>query len=367
MFKEVIKNKKILLCVGAGGVGKTTSAAALALGAASLGFRSLVLTIDPAKRLANSLGLKTLGHDIQKVDLTKFGIKNGSMSAMMLDQKKAFDEMVRTYSNNPESTLRILENPIYKQISSTLAGAQEYAALTKLQQFAASDEYDLVVVDTPPTAHALDFLEAPQKLAEAIDSPAIEWFRKLQNKKGWSLIGDTGSFVLKKLATFVGSQFIDDISSFFTEFNDILGGFKTRADEVFKLLQDPNVGFTIVFKPEEFVVKEALKFYDHLKANNMPFVGFVCNRVHPSAPLSEEHENTTRIASDLLENAPALKIQLTTCHDQVEALAQNDRKMIAEVQSKTSAASLVNVPLFHSDVHAIDALQRIAGVLLCDA
>src|SRR6476660_3908207 len=229
---DVLLERRIIVCVGSGGVGKTTTAAALALAAARRGKKTLVLTIDPAKRLANSLGLSALGHQVQEVDRvlvrTNAPAQTGELHAMMLDQKAAFDEVVQRHAKDPEAVKRILANPVYAQISGSLAGAQEYAAMAKLHDFDQRGGYDLIVVDTPPTAHALDFLDAPRKLSEAIDSPAIEWFRKLQGQGGsrWSLVGKTGAYVLKRLAKFVGSKFIEDIAVFFTEFNDVLGGFR---------------------------------------------------------------------------------------------------------------------------------------------
>ena len=206
-----------ILCCGTGGVGKTTTSAVLALSAARLGRKAIVVTIDPAKRLASSLGLAELGHEIQEVapDLVRAGTTSAaSLSAMMLDQKRAFDEVVERHAKDPAAVKRILANPVYAQISGSLAGSQEYAAMAKLHELDATGRFDLIVVDTPPTAHALDFLDAPEKLTQAIDSPAIEWFRKLQGggRSGWSLLGKTGSFVLARLAKFVGSRFLDDIA-----------------------------------------------------------------------------------------------------------------------------------------------------------
>src|SRR5262245_25855443 len=281
---DVLLERRILVCVGSGGVGKTTTAAALAVAAARRGKRTLVLTIDPARRLANSLGLASLGHQVQQVDpaLIRRGAPSdrGQLWAMMLDQKQAFDEVVARHAKDPDTVRRILANPVYAQISSSLSGAQEYAAMAKLHDFDRSGEWELIVVDTPPTSHALDFLDAPRKLSEAIDSPAIEWFRKLQGGSGsrWSVVGKTGTYVIKRLAKFVGSKFIDDLGVFFTEFNDILGGFRQRAEETFALLRQPRVGFVLVASPEPMAVREALAFHRRLAEAAMPFVGFVVNK-----------------------------------------------------------------------------------------
>src|SRR5687767_9513605 len=237
---DVLLERRILVCVGSGGVGKTTTAAALALTAARRGKKTLVLTIDPAKLLAASLGLAALGHQLQEFDPALIRpAPGGALYAMMLDQKQAFDEVVARHAKVPAAVQRILANPVYAQISGALSGAQEYAAMAKLHDFDRTGDWDLIVVDTPPTAHALDFLDAPQKLTQAIDSPAIEWFRKMQggSGSGWSVVGKTGSFVIKRLAKFVGSQFLSDLSMFFTEFHDILGGFRQRAEQTFALLR----------------------------------------------------------------------------------------------------------------------------------
>src|SRR5688572_8889680 len=342
---DVLLERRILVCVGSGGVGKTTTAATLALAAARRGKRTLVLTIDPARRLANSLGLESLGHQVQQVDpaLVRRGAPSqaGELHAMMLDQKAAFDEMVARHAKDPAAVQRILANPVYAQISGSLAGAQEYAAMTKLHDFDRTGAWELIIVDTPPTAHALDFLDAPRKLTEAIDSPAIEWFRKLQGGGGgWSFVGKTGAFVLKRLAKFVGSKFIDDIGVFFTEFNDILGGFRQRAEETFALLRQPRVGFVLVASPEPMAVGEALAFHERLTAAGMPFVGFVVNKVHPSRPaqisvpvleaaLAANHAVTSLGLSGTSRTMSAQA--LLAAHTDLETLAAADRDQIAKM------------------------------------
>jgi anion-transporting ArsA/GET3 family ATPase len=369
---DVLLERRIVVCVGSGGVGKTTTAATLALAAARRGKKTLVLTIDPAKRLANSLGLVALGHSVQEVDRTLVHggapSTTGELHAMMLDQKAAFDEVVTRHAKDPAAVQRILANPVYAQISGSLAGAQEYAAMAKLHDFDRSGAWDTIVVDTPPTAHALDFLDAPRKLSEAIDSPAIEWFRKLQggSGSGWSLVGKTGAFVLKRLAKFVGSKFIDDLGVFFTEFNDILGGFRARADETFALLRQPRVGFLLVASPEPMAVREALYFHDRLLTANMPFVGFVVNKVHPALPIRADEPALAAALGDHAGVA-ALGLSGTTrtmaahalyaAHGELETLAEADRGAIAQLRAAGGQSSLlVEVPLLRDDVHDVSRL-----------
>jgi anion-transporting ArsA/GET3 family ATPase len=377
---DVLMERRILVCVGSGGVGKTTTAAALALAAARRGKRTLVLTIDPARRLANSLGLASLGHQVQEVDrtLVRSGAPSttGELHAMMLDQKQAFDEVVSRHAKDPAAVQRVLANPIYAQISSSLAGAQEYAAMAKLHDFDRTGNYDLIVVDTPPTAHALDFLDAPKKLSEAIDSPAIEWFRKLRGTGGskWALVGKTGAFVLKRLSKFVGSKFIDDLSVFFMEFNDVLGGFHERAEDTFKLLREPKVGFVLVASPEPMAVREALAFHDRLITAGMPFVGFVVNKVLEPRPaqvtaaqLEAALAAQPAVASlGLSGTSRTMAAQsLLAAHGEIETLASNDREMIGKLKgSSGDQAAFVEIPLQRDDVHDVDRLVALERYLL---
>jgi anion-transporting ArsA/GET3 family ATPase len=378
-FVDVLLERRILVCVGSGGVGKTTTAAALALAAARRGKRTLVLTIDPARRLANSLGLESLGHQVQQVDaaLIQRGAPSdqGELWAMMLDQKQAFDEVVARHAKDPEAVRRILANPVYAQISGSLSGAQEYAAMAKLHDFDRTGEWDLIVVDTPPTAHALDFLDAPRKLSEAIDSPAIEWFRKLQGEGGsrWSFVGKTGAYVLKRLAKFVGSKFIDDLGVFFTEFNDILGGFRQRAEETFALLRQPRVGFVLVASPEPMAVREALIFHERLISAAMPFVGFVVNKVYRSRPVAAPpaaieaalaaHPGVTKLELSGTTRTMAARA-LVDAHAQIETLAIADQRAIGQLRTAGGAtALLVEVPLQRDDVHDVDRLVALERFL----
>ncbi len=375
-LSHIFGQKRIVVCVGSGGVGKTTTAAAIALEGARRGLRALVLTIDPARRLASSLGLSELGHDVQAIPdaiLATAGARapDGRLYAMMLDQKRAFDEVVSRYASDPAAVKRILANPIYAQISGSLAGAQEYAALAKLEEFERTDEYQLIVVDTPPTAHALDFLDAPQKLSAAIDSPAIEWFRRLrgQSGSGWSVVGRSGAYVLKRLSKFVGTRFLDDLALFFTEFNDILGGFRQRAEATFALLRRPEVGFVLVASPEPMATREALAFHQRLLTSGMPMSGFVVNRVHQSRPLAGPADPVA-VASELGAHPPvadlglqpgSLRIaaeSLLASHADLEVLAIADRRATDHIRSAAGpTGSVTEVPMLDEDVHDLAHLR----------
>jgi len=382
-LRQLVAERRIVVCVGSGGVGKTTTAASLALAAARLGRRVLVLTIDPAKRLANALGLPSLGHDVQEVPPEKLALgegrvpaTNGHLFAMMLDQKRAFDEMVARYSPDPVAHQRILNNPIYQQISARLAGSHEYAAMSKLYDIAQENRYDLIVLDTPPTANALDFLDAPERLVGAIDSPAIDWLVKPYSSGGrFSLkaVGIGAAFVLRRLARFVGSQFLEDMARFFVEFNAMMGGFKERATQVFDILRSPDVAFVLVSSAEPLSIDEAIYFNDRLVQSKMPLGGFVVNRVHLPLVAAESREALLvdlaarpQLAAFTDEERLQLAADLERTHSEYQALASIDAREIARLRARAvGGLPLVEVPFFDRDVYDVDGLsamvQSLAG------
>jgi anion-transporting ArsA/GET3 family ATPase len=374
-FSELLQAKKIIVCVGSGGVGKTTTAASIALEGARRGKKTLVLTIDPAKRLANSLGLPRLDHEERRVPdelLAAAGpgaARGGALWAMMLDQKRAFDEVVERYARDPDVRARILANRIYQQISSSLSGSHEYAAMAKLYQIDRERDYELVVVDTPPTAHALDFLDAPQKVASAVESPAIEWFRRPLESTGrfsLKLIGIGGSFVLRRLARFVGSGFLEEMARFFVESADVLAGFRERARNVFDLLREPRVAFVLVSAPEPMAVDEALFFHQRLSAYGMPFAGFVVNRVHlplpPAPPVGEAAERLARRPEcaaftpyELHRAAEAME----DSHRELSALAAGDQVDLGRLAQVLRPGQMLDtIPFLDRDVHDIAGLAE---------
>ncbi len=292
---------------------------------------------------------------------------------MMLDQKRAFDEVVEQHATDPEAVKRILDNPIYQQISSSLTGAHEYAAMAKLHQIHREGRYDFIVVDTPPTAHALDFLDAPERLATAIDSPAVDWFVKPFRASGsfsLKMVGVGGAFVLKRIAKFVGSTFLEDRARFFVEFNDVLGGFRQRAREVFDLLRGADVGFVLVAAPEPSVVEEVLFFHGRLVQQKMPFAAFVVNRLIPTAATAPPaSELTARLSAradlasftpdDLARTGEALR----RAHVELGALADADHLQVVRLQKVAEGQPVVTVPFFDHDVHDVAGLGELADYL----
>ncbi len=384
---ELLRQRRILVCVGSGGVGKTTTAATLALGAARAGRRTLVLTIDPARRLANSLGLEGLGHDMREVPrekLTEGGLTlpaGGALFAMMLDQKRSFDELVQRHAKDTATRDRIFANPIYKQISSTLAGSHEYAAMSKLYEIQAEGGFDLIVLDTPPTSNALDFLEAPQRLSAAIESPAIDWLTKPYLDTGKStlqaagkVVGRGAAFILGRLSRFVGSDFLDEMARFFIEFNQIMGGFKERAQKVYDVLRRPDAAFVLVSSAEVMSIDESLFFQDQLQRSKLPLGGFVVNRVHPRRPpieaaldrgaLVERLEKRSELAGTAPDHLVQLAADLERTHRDLDVLAVGDRVQVDRLRAQVGAqVPIVEVPLFERDVHDLPALVELLGYL----
>jgi anion-transporting ArsA/GET3 family ATPase len=379
---RLIEQKRIIVCVGAGGVGKTSVAAAIALHAARRGRRTLVMTIDPAKRLAQSLGLPRLDHEERRVPTEKIavgaGTVRGELHAMMLDQQRALDEFVERRVPSPEQRRRIFENRIYQSISTSLAGSQEYAAMTKLYSVAEDQRYDLIVLDTPPTSNALDFLEAPRKITEAIDSPAIQWLMKPSMSAGrfsLKLVSVGGAFVLRRIARFVGSDFIENMAGFLVDFNQMLGGFRERADQVFGLLRQPSVSFVLVAAPEPLAIDEAIFFHHRLVERGMPFGAFVVNRVHRSlGPAPPPDEVIIRLtlrpelkgfsADDMARASQTLR----RVYADFEALAHGNQDEIGRLAAACGRDLLyVQVPFFERDVYDVEGLTLLGQALFAEA
>ncbi|MFG2963027.1 ArsA family ATPase [Streptomyces sp. NPDC048288] len=272
---------RIVVCCGSGGVGKTTTAAALGLRAAERGRKVVVLTIDPARRLAQSMGIDSLDNVPRKVKGTD---GTGELHAMMLDMKRTFDEVVEAHAD-AERAAAILANPFYQSLSAGFAGTQEYMAMEKLGQLRARDEWDLIVVDTPPSRSALDFLDAPKRLGSFLDGKLIRLLTapaKLGGRAGMAFLNVGMSMMTGTLGKLLGGQLLKDVQTFVAAMDTTFGGFRTRADATYKLLQAPGTAFLVVAAPERDALREAAYFVERLAAEDMPLVGLVLNRVHGS-------------------------------------------------------------------------------------
>ncbi|MEE4492396.1 ArsA family ATPase [Streptomyces sp. BE230] len=282
---------RIVVCCGSGGVGKTTTAAALGVRAAERGRKVVVLTIDPARRLAQSMGIDSLDNIPRRVK--GVGTEGaGELHAMMLDMKRTFDEIVEAHADG-ERARAILENPFYQSLSAGFAGTQEYMAMEKLGQLRARDEWDLIVVDTPPSRSALDFLDAPKRLGSFLDGKFIKLLMapaKMGGRAGMKFLNVGMSMMTGTLGKLLGGQFLRDVQTFVAAMDTMFGGFRTRADATYKLLQAPGTAFLVVATPERDALREAAYFVERLAAEDMPLAGLVLNRVHGSdaARLSSE-------------------------------------------------------------------------------
>lgn len=272
---------RIVVCCGSGGVGKTTTAAALGVRAAERGRKVVVLTIDPARRLAQSMGIDRLDNVPRRVD----GIAgDGELHAMMLDMKRTFDETVEAHAD-AERAEAILENPFYQSLSAGFAGTQEYMAMEKLGQLRARDEWDLIIVDTPPSRSALDFLDAPKRLGSFLDGKFIRLLMapaKVGGRAGMKFLNVGMSMMSGTLGKLLGGQFLRDVQTFVAAMDTMFGGFRSRADATYKLLQAPGTAFLVVATPEQDALREAAYFVERLAAEDMPLAGLVLNRVHGS-------------------------------------------------------------------------------------
>lgn len=289
---------RIVVCCGSGGVGKTTTAAALGLRAAERGRKVVVLTIDPARRLAQSMGIDSLDNVPRRVKGTD---GDGELHAMMLDMKRTFDEVVEAHADR-ERAAAILSNPFYQSLSAGFAGTQEYMAMEKLGQLRARDEWDLIVVDTPPSRSALDFLDAPKRLGSFLDGRLIRLLTapaKLGGRAGMAFLNVGMSMMTGTLGKLLGGQLLKDVQTFVAAMDTTFGGFRTRADATYKLLQAPGTAFLVVAAPERDALREAAYFVQRLAAEDMPLVGLVLNRVHGSGACRLSAERALAAAENL--------------------------------------------------------------------
>ena len=383
-LEEVLRNNRVVVTVGSGGVGKTTTAAALSVHAAMQGQRVLCLTIDPARRLANSLGLSEMTTSEQEVPEELFAKarlklpEGGSLAAMMLDTKSTFDELVRTHASSPEARDNILSNRIYRYVAGSLAGTQEYMAMEKLHRVRQGSDWDLIVLDTPPTSNALDFLDAPERLINAIDSPAVRWFIQASDtggRKGFgaALVGKASTILINGLAKFTGIEFLEEVSGFVTGINDLFGGFRQHATEVSEALRSPEVAFVVVTSPSPMAIREATYFSDKLAEEKMRRDAVVINGVHEllPEPNAEDDELVAAVAPHLpgIDASSAVERMLEALQDErLQAVAdriESDRLRNHVAQSPAGAAvGFVEVPAFEEDVHDLRMLARVAEYLV---
>ncbi len=351
---------QVIVCCGSGGVGKTTTAAANAVRAAERGRNTVVLTIDPARRLAQALGLRELGNTPKEVEVDGFE-PVGQLSAMMLDMRRTFDDMVLAHAGEKRAQ-EVLANPFYKTISSSFSGTQEYMAMEKLGQLANEGRWDLIVVDTPPSRSALDFLDAPQRMSSALDGRMIRLLSGPARTGGWGVRKVVGTGIMlfaRAVSTIVGGQLLADASAFVQAFDSMFGGFKQRARKTYELLRSGGTAFVVVATPEPDALREASYFVERLAAEDMPLSGLVINRTHPVLTALPAARATA--AADNLErtgDAPLATAVLRLHADRV-AVHQRERRLLARFTKAHPTVPVVSVPAMPADVHDLTGLRGI--------
>ncbi|GIE98082.1 hypothetical protein Ari01nite_55470 [Paractinoplanes rishiriensis] len=356
---------RIIVCCGAGGVGKTTTAAALGVRSAEVhGRRTVVLTIDPARRLAQSMGLSELDNTPRQVKGIDGG-NGGELHAMMLDMKRTFDEVVQQHTT-PQRAAEIFANPFYQAMSSTFAGTQEYMAMEKLGQLRAGDEWDLIVVDTPPSRSALDFLDAPARLSRFLDGRMLRLLLApaRSGRSMFSLVTASFGLFSRTVQKVLGAQLLTDLSGFVAALDSMFGGFRHRADETYRILQDPQTAFLLVAAPERDAVREAAYFAERLVAERMPLAGLVLNRMHRSAVAELTSEQSEAAAAALAAagdqemTADALRV-----HAGLMRQTEREVRVAAAFTDQFPAVPAVAVAAQPADVHDVDGLRTIGALL----
>ncbi|WP_104108216.1 ArsA-related P-loop ATPase [Nocardioides sp. 616] len=371
---ELIDDRRIgiVVCCGSGGVGKTTTAAALALRAAERGRNVVVLTIDPARRLAQAMGIERLDNVPRPVSglVPADPDGTGSLDAMMLDMKRTFDEVV-TSQATPEKAKQILENPFYIALSSSFAGTQEYMAMEKLGQIhrqARQDgSYDLIVVDTPPSRSALDFLDAPERLSSFLDGRFIRIL--LAPARGPARLMSAGlGIVTGALTKILGTQVLRDMQLFVAAFDTLFGGFRARAEKTFALLQDDQTAFVVVAAPEEDALREAAYFVERLNEDDMPLAGLVVNRASPETD-GDLSSDEAAAAAERLQRASADSVTggLLRLHADRVRMASREHRLRSRFAAAHPSVPTVVVRALPTDVHDLDGLRQIGALLAGDA
>jgi anion-transporting ArsA/GET3 family ATPase len=361
--------RRIIVCCGSGGVGKTTTAASLALRAAERGRKVVVLTIDPARRLAQSMGIEALDNVPRPVPGTGGA---GSLDAMMLDMKRTFDEVVESQAS-PEKAQQILNNPFYIAVSSSFAGTQEYMAMEKLGQLdkdaRASGRWDLIIVDTPPSRSALDFLDAPERLSSFLDGKFMRLL--LAPARGPARLMTAGfNMVTKAVTTIIGGQVLHDMQAFVSAFDTLFGGFRQRAQRTFELLQADGTSFLVVAAPEPDALREAAYFVERLSAEQMPLAGLVVNRasVQPDIDLSAAAAMSGyEKLRDSSDDASHMAAGLLRLHADRRLIVEREARLRSRFATAHPDVATVVLPALPTDVHDLDGLRTIGALLSSEA
>lgn len=364
-------DRRVIVCVGSGGVGKTTVAASVALQAAMVGKKAMVLTIDPAKRLANALGLESLGNQETKVEPTPSVPFEGELWAMMLDLKRSWDDLIRRIVARDKQDA-VLQNRFYQTLSSALAGSQEYIAMEKLYELHASGKYDLLVLDTPPTANALDFLDAPRRILDFLGNDALRALlapAMVAGRFGLRLFRIGGNAMMRSLSKITGGETLEELGRFMIEIQETYDVFKDRAAKVKELLSSKDATFFLVTSPRGLPVEEAIEFHRLLRESGLPIGAVVANRVHQDVLRGLPLPSAEELADDLLKaqiadtGSPPLSTRLHLTLQESMAAAEQDAFHLEKLEAATHPTRQVHVPRFPSDVYDLPSLHAVANHL----
>ncbi len=354
---ELLEGKRVCVCGGSGGVGKTTTSAAIALGMAARGAKVAVVTIDPAKRLANALGLRELENEPRLVEperLTEIKIK-GELWAMMLDPKRTFDELIERVAPDPERAEEIKSNRVYRELSTAVSGSQEFTAVAKLYELHRDGDFDLLVLDTPPSRNALDFLDAPGRLTSFLDGRALKAFVR-PTGFGMRVLGRGAAPFLGALRRVTGIDLLSDLSSFFTLLGGMTDDFSERAADVERMLRAPTTAFVLVTSAQASAIEEAVWFRRTLAESGLPFAGVIVNRVHHDILGDADPDNLLEVLGNELDGDLAARVADTFAEYHV--LARRDQAGIRRLGAELGDRPLLLVPHLDDDVHDIDGLLR---------
>ncbi|MGQ0825601.1 MAG: ArsA family ATPase [Actinomycetota bacterium] len=364
---EVVADRKVVICCGSGGVGKTTTAAVIALEGARRGRNACVVTIDPARRLANALGLDRLADTPSEIERGRWGGANGSgrLSALMLDTKSTFDSLVTRNAASPDQARRILDNTFYRNVSGALGGTQEYMAMEKLHELHDEGGFDLIVVDTPPTRHALDFLDAPRRLTRLLDNRIFRLLM-MPTRAYLKVAGVAVQAFLRTVAKVAGSEVIEDVVAFFRAFEGMEEGFRERADAVAVLLSDSSTAFVLVTSPRRDAVDEAEFFARRLTDRGQKVEALIVNRVHPQ--FGDESPDGLRACAAALRADPDADAatRLAMLYDNLadfREIAVRERTHLDGLRQRIGSGSIAYVPYLAHDVYDFDALREVGAAL----
>jgi anion-transporting ArsA/GET3 family ATPase len=358
---QLVRERSIIICCGSGGAGKTTTSAAIALAGARAGRKACVVTIDPARRLADALGLGSLGNTPTRIE----GDWPGELSALMLDAKGTFDDLVGRYSEGPEQAERILSNPLYRNLTSALSGTQEYMAAEKLYELHESGDFDLVVVDTPPTRNALDFLDAPGRLTRFLENRVFRLLL-MPGRVSMKALSVATQVLLRTISRVAGSEIVEDAMAFFRAFDGMEQGFRDRARRVDQLLADPGTAFVLVAAPRRDSVGEARFFSERLAEAGLPVAALVMNRVHPDFRAGEIGpgvvDETSLAVVEVPSDAEGARVLLAALRQNLaglEFVVAEERGYMAQLEGGVEGA-IAQVPYLRDDVHDLAGLSLVA-------